>query len=226
MDNIKIGQFIKTCRKEMQLTQEQLAEKLNVSKNAVSKWERGICLMDVSLLKPLSQIFGITVTELLNGEKMGDAAGTKSEKIVIDTNNYKFYKNRKKENLYILIIFCLSIIFIVLLNMIQKNYSGLLESVFISVLGFIFIFLGIINFKGKITSIHWYHRRNIRNENVIIYGKLMGIGTAIIGIGMLVAGLIRIFYESEIIDYIIVAGLVVGIVIMLYAQIRYNKGIF
>ena len=102
----------------------------------------------------------------------------------------------------------------------------MLESVFISVLGFIFIFLGIINFKGKITSIHWYHRRNIRNENVIIYGKLMGIGTAIIGIGMLVAGLIRIFYESEIIDYIIVAGLVVGIVIMLYAQIRYNKGIF
>lgn len=42
MDKNKIGQFIKKCRKEQELTQEQLAEKLGVSKNAVSKWERGV----------------------------------------------------------------------------------------------------------------------------------------------------------------------------------------
>ena len=42
MDKNKIGQFIKKCRKEQGLTQEQLAEKLGVSKNAVSKWERGV----------------------------------------------------------------------------------------------------------------------------------------------------------------------------------------
>lgn len=43
MDKAKTGQFIAACRKNKKLTQEQLAEKLNVSKNAVSKWERGIC---------------------------------------------------------------------------------------------------------------------------------------------------------------------------------------
>ena len=54
MDKVKIGQFISECRRNKKITQEQLAEKLDVSKNAVSKWERGICLMDMSLLKPLS----------------------------------------------------------------------------------------------------------------------------------------------------------------------------
>lgn len=72
MDKIKIGQFIAKCRKEKKITQEQLAEKLDVSKNAVSKWKRGICLMDMSLLKPLSLILGITINEILAGEKIKD----------------------------------------------------------------------------------------------------------------------------------------------------------
>lgn len=72
MDKIKIGQFIAKSRKEKKITQEQLAEQLDVSKNAVSKWERGICLMDMSLLKPLSLILGITINEILAGEKIKD----------------------------------------------------------------------------------------------------------------------------------------------------------
>ncbi len=72
MDKIKIGQFISECRRNKKITQEQLAEKLDVSKNAVSKWERGICLMDMSLLKPLSFILGVTINEILAGEKIKD----------------------------------------------------------------------------------------------------------------------------------------------------------
>lgn len=64
MDKVKIGQFIAKCRKEQKLTQEQLAEKLGVSKNAVSKWERGICLMDMSLLKPLSELLQVSVIDI------------------------------------------------------------------------------------------------------------------------------------------------------------------
>lgn len=70
MDKGKIGQFIANCRKDKKLTQEQLAEKLNISKNAVSKWERGICLMDMSLLKPLSEILDVSVNDILSGEKI------------------------------------------------------------------------------------------------------------------------------------------------------------
>lgn len=69
MDQEKIGKFIATLRKEKGLTQQELAEKLGITKNAVSKWERGLGLMDMSLLKPLSEILDVSVTEILNGER-------------------------------------------------------------------------------------------------------------------------------------------------------------
>lgn len=70
MNQERIGKFISERRKERKLTQEQLAEQIGVSTNAVSKWERGICLMDMSLLKPLSEILGISVVDILSGEKV------------------------------------------------------------------------------------------------------------------------------------------------------------
>jgi len=73
MDKVKIGQFIANCRRDKKLTQEQLAAKLNVSKNAVSKWERGICMMDLSLLKPLSEILNVNVIDILSGEKTDES---------------------------------------------------------------------------------------------------------------------------------------------------------
>ena len=69
MNQEKIGKFIAKLRKQKKLTQEQLAEKLGITKNAVSKWERGLGLMDLSLLKPLSHILEVSVTEILNGER-------------------------------------------------------------------------------------------------------------------------------------------------------------
>ena len=69
MDNGKMGRFIAELRKSHQLTQKELAEKLNVSDKAVSKWERGLSCPDISLLSPLSDILGVTTTELLNGER-------------------------------------------------------------------------------------------------------------------------------------------------------------
>ena len=70
MNQSKIGKFIQEQRKNKSLTQEQLAEKLGITKNAVSKWERGLCLMDMSLLKPLSEILDVSIVELINGEKI------------------------------------------------------------------------------------------------------------------------------------------------------------
>ena len=85
MNQEKIGKFIAELRKQKKLTQEQLAEKLGITKNAVSKWERGLGLMDLSLLKPLSEILGVSVTEILNGEKIDEEI--EIEKIFKD-NNY------------------------------------------------------------------------------------------------------------------------------------------
>ena len=70
MDKVKIGQFIANCRKDKKLTQEQLAEKLGISINAISKWERGLNLPDVSLMKELCKILDITLNELFEGKKL------------------------------------------------------------------------------------------------------------------------------------------------------------
>jgi len=65
MNQEKIGKFIAELRKEKNLTQSALTQELGVSTNAVSKWERGICLMDMFLLRSLSEILDISINELL-----------------------------------------------------------------------------------------------------------------------------------------------------------------
>lgn len=70
MDSTAIGRFIVACRKEKALTQAQLAEKLGITNRAVSKWETGKCLPDASLMLELCAILGITVNELLSGERI------------------------------------------------------------------------------------------------------------------------------------------------------------
>lgn len=68
MDNAKIGNLIYQLRKEKNMTQLQLAEKLGVSDKAVSKWERGLGSPDLSLMPGLSEIFGVDLEKLLTGE--------------------------------------------------------------------------------------------------------------------------------------------------------------
>ena len=68
MDHIKVGQFIAECRKKKDLTQAQLAEKLNITDRAISKWENGKAMPDSALMLDLCDILGITVNELLCGE--------------------------------------------------------------------------------------------------------------------------------------------------------------
>lgn len=70
MNQEKIGKFIADCRKEKGLTQLQLAEKLNITNRAVSKWETGKSCPDVSLMLELCNVLGITVNELLSGERI------------------------------------------------------------------------------------------------------------------------------------------------------------
>ena len=89
MDQIKIGKFISENRKKQFLTQEQLAERLNISKNAVSKWERGLNLPDVSIMQDLCNVLHISLKELFIGEKINDNAYKK----VADNNLLEAWEN-------------------------------------------------------------------------------------------------------------------------------------
>ncbi|RKJ20814.1 XRE family transcriptional regulator [bacterium D16-50] len=70
MDQIKSGRFLAACRKEKDLTQRQLAEILHVSDKTVSKWETGKGLPEAQLMLPLCEALGISVNELLSGERL------------------------------------------------------------------------------------------------------------------------------------------------------------
>ena len=72
MDQVKTGQFIKTCRKEKNLTQHEVAERLNISEKTVSKWETGNGLPEVGLMLPLCELLEISVNELLSGERLDE----------------------------------------------------------------------------------------------------------------------------------------------------------
>ena len=115
MNQEKIGKFISILRKEKGLTQEQLAEKVNLTKNAVSKWERGLGLMDISLLKPLSEILGVSITELLNGERIENVdIESKSIEVVESTLMYakgEIRKNKIKN----VVIGVITILFLIIL---------------------------------------------------------------------------------------------------------------
>ena len=95
MNQIKIGEFISSQRRKNNLTQAALAEKLGITDRAVSKWERGKGLPDASLMLDLCEILGITVNELLNGEKISmENNNQKNEQLLLEMANELEKKNK------------------------------------------------------------------------------------------------------------------------------------
>lgn len=98
MDLVKIGKYIAGKRKALGMTQKQLAEKLNMSDKSVSKWERGICLPDVSVYMELCEMLGISINEFLAGEDIdAENVEKKSEDNIIQVtkDSKKKQKNLK-----------------------------------------------------------------------------------------------------------------------------------
>ena len=108
-----------------------------------------------------------------------------------------------------------------------------MENIITIILGVVFIVIGISQTKGNLSLLHSYHYKRVKEEDKPIFGKLVGIGSIIIGVGMIFAS--GSFYLStlltnaifEILGYVfLILGMVVGLIIEFYAMIKYNKGIF
>lgn len=100
-------------------------------------------------------------------------------------------------------------------------------------LGLIICILGIINITGNISSLHWYHRQRVTEENKKPFGRLVGLGTLIIGISLIIYAALLFIFEQTKIDALVIIGtveliasIVVGAYISFYAMKRYNGGIF
>ncbi len=101
------------------------------------------------------------------------------------------------------------------------------------IIGGICIMLGISNYKGNISSLHAYHRSRVAEEDKIPMGKKVGVGTIICGGAIAANGVFSVithFTEKEIFTtvgvIVMLIGLAVGLVLALYAIIKYNKGLF
>ena len=110
MNQIKIGKFIARRRKGVELTQAQLAEKLGITDRAVSKWETGKTMPDVSLMLELCDILGITVNELLNGEEINmENNEKKNEQLMLEMAKELKEKNQTiRRNMWVIMIFSIA----------------------------------------------------------------------------------------------------------------------
>ena len=97
MDQIKIGKFIGTLRKEKGLTQEQLGEKLGVTNKTISRWENGNYMPDVEMLSLLSKEFDVSINELISGERLlsEDFRKVADSNLVTALNNSTFTLKEK-----------------------------------------------------------------------------------------------------------------------------------
>ena len=106
MDCKRTGKFIYEMRVRKGFTQKELADKLNITDRAVSKWERGLGIPDVSLLNELSLVLDVSVSEILNGKKFDDKF---SSKVIFPLND------NKVSNILMLLLVCLPITLIFIL---------------------------------------------------------------------------------------------------------------
>ena len=101
------------------------------------------------------------------------------------------------------------------------------------IVGIICIVLGVLNMRGNISSIHSYHRQRVKEEDIIPFGKGVGLGTIIIGVAIIIFGIlsaITLYTDNQSFVLagvvILIVGIILGLVISFRAMIKYNKGIF
>ena len=156
MNQEKIGLFIAKCRREKNMTQEDLAEKLGVSNKSISRWENGKTMMDISLFEPLCNELDISIIELLNGERINDK---KKDKLYTKTLiNYSNKVGSRNKQVILTILFITSLMPMLLYQFggmrgVQE-ISGLIILLSpITIVSIILFFLGIwFKFKNKITN--------------------------------------------------------------------------
>ena len=174
MNQIKIGEFISSQRRKNNLTQAALAEKLGITDRAVSKWERGKGLPEVSLMLDLCEIFGITVDELLCGEIISmENNNQKNEQLLLDMAKELEQKNK---NIW-------TSMWVILIVSMTALVAGILISEFlipegvwqlVSILGICIVFLTPCFYALKLeVSVGAYRCKNCGCEIVPTYKEVM-----------------------------------------------------
>ena len=166
MDQQKIGTFLKELRKEKNITQEQLADKMMVSRRTVSRWETGSNMPDLDILIDISEFYGVDLKEILNGERKTQTVNSEMKETVLQVAEYS---NDDKEKLVkrINLIFIAALIFLtagmVAMFLLTGPVSDFMNGICLGV-GYGMVVLGVI-----MTS---RYARQIRDFKMRMIGKL------------------------------------------------------
>ncbi len=173
MDQIKIGKFIAECRKKKKLTQAELAEKLNVTDRAISKWETGKTMPDSNIMLELCNILGINVNELLCGETIDKEQKEEqlNELIIQMATNEERYHKRLLHSAFVIIIISL-IALICLITLISLLIPECAFQNFLIIVSIIlFIIPCIIALKFKVET-GYYECKNCQHMFVPNYKEI------------------------------------------------------
>ena len=132
MNQKKIGNFIAKKRKEKNLTQMQLAEILGVSNKTVSKWENGNCMPDYSIIKPLCDELGITVSELMDGEEKDNKPENAEDMRIMFLLRRVHSLEKQNKTIYGFLVIVLGVTFLVLSRLLGgTNLTDFFSGVFL-----------------------------------------------------------------------------------------------
>ena len=174
MNQVKIGKFISECRKNKKMTQAELAEKLNITDRAISKWETGKGMPDSSIMLDLCKELGITVNELLSGEmiEMNDY-DKKTEELLLQMAKKEEEKNRKLlVSMYVILFTCMAFFLITVLiavNFIPDEPTQILVVVISTI---VFLIAGFISLKFEVDA-GYYECKNCHHKYVPTYKEVL-----------------------------------------------------
>lgn len=174
MNQVKIGKFIAECRKKNNLTQMQLAEKLNITDRAISKWENGKAMPDSSIMLDLCNELKISVNELLSGEMIG----MKDYNKVAEENLLEMAKKEEMQNKRLMasmwtILITSSVFYIgILLLAVNTLEEGLLLGTIICVSTIVFVIAAFIGLKFEVDA-GYYECKNCHHKFVPTYKEVM-----------------------------------------------------
>lgn len=237
------GEFIADLRKAKNLTQKQLADVLNVSDKAISRWETGKGFPDVNSLVSLSAFFQVSVNELLTEKRIEEEILPEiAEKNVIVAFENKEKEVKKKKFQTVLCAIFLSVILLppaipTLLYLIDgfvllvKNYisfENLNEFIATLTVAVLLVATGFVISKGHISLIHSYHYKNVVDREG--YCKAMGKTFMLMGIPTFISSFLFLFPAIQFVEVlgsaILLVGLTVGIAFIFKVQYKYNGGLF
>ena len=239
MTSKECGNFIAELRKENELTQKDLAAKINVSDKAVSRWETGKGYPDVTSLVSLSEYFDVSVNELLAGKRLTveDIKETADENLISVFEQVQ--KNKKQHNLQVAIY--TSVLIVVLLPVLiiigkelfvsmttQIQAENIISAVVSTVVGIVLLIVGFLIRKGNVSILHSYHYKNV--TDIDAYSKEMGSAVMFMSIPACINGFLTLFAHIKIVSVIsavlLFAGMIICVIHIFKVQTKHNGSLF